>query len=57
MIVRILVGIVFITLAIGFLWFFAQVMYLGIREFFKSKTAIAMPSTTSSKTKTKKTTP
>lgn len=35
MIARILVGIVFATMAIGFIWFFAQVLYLGVREFFK----------------------
>lgn len=35
MLLRIIVGVALIVMATGFLWFMAQVIYLGVREFFK----------------------
>lgn len=39
MIARLFVGGALIVLAAGFLWFTGNVIYLGIREFFKPKKA------------------
>lgn len=35
MIARIIVCIILSIMAIGFLWFIAQIIYLGMQEFFK----------------------
>jgi len=39
MVARLFVGGALIVLAAGFLWFAGNVIYLGVREFFKSKKA------------------
>jgi len=35
MLLRIIVGIALVIFAAGFLWFMAQVIWLGLKEFFK----------------------
>lgn len=35
MLARIIVGVALAVMAGGFLWFMAQVIYLGVREFFR----------------------
>jgi hypothetical protein len=37
MLIRIILGLITIILASGFLWFAAQVIHLGLKEFFKPK--------------------
>lgn len=37
MIARIIVGIALTALTVSFVWFMAQVIYLGVKEFFKQK--------------------
>lgn len=39
MVARLFVGGALIVLAAGFLWFAGNVIYLGVREFFKQKNA------------------
>ena len=39
MVARLFVGGALIVLAAGFLWFAGNVIYLGVREFFKQKKA------------------
>ena len=52
MLVRIIVGIALLVFAAGFIWFAAQVIWLGTKEFFRihSKTAIAPATSTTSTT-------
>lgn len=49
MLVRIIVGIALLAFAAGFIWFAAQVIWLGTKEFFRihSKTATAPTTATS----------
>lgn len=39
MVARLFVGGALIVLAAGFLWFAGNVIYLGVKEFFKQKNA------------------
>ena len=39
MVARLFVGAALIVLGAGFLWFAGNVIYLGVREFFKPKKA------------------
>ena len=39
MVARLFVGAALIVLGAGFLWFAGNVIYLGVREFFKPKQA------------------
>ncbi len=39
MVARLFVGAALIVLGAGFLWFAGNVIYLGVKEFFKSKNA------------------
>jgi len=39
MVARLFIGGALIVLAAGFLWFAGNVIYLGVKEFFKSKKA------------------
>ena len=52
MLVRIIVGIALLAFAAGSIWFAAQVIWLGTKEFFRihSKTAIAPATSTTSTT-------
>ena len=52
MLVRIIVGIALLAFAAGFIWFAAQVIWLGTKEFFRihSKTATAPATSTTSTT-------
>ena len=45
MVARLFVGAALIVLGAGFLWFAGNVIYLGVREFFKSKQAEPPPTT------------
>lgn len=58
MLVRIIVGIALLAFAAGFIWFAAQVIWLGTKEFFRihSKTATAPATTVTSTTATPSTT-
>ena len=58
MLVRIIVGIALLAFAVGFIWFAAQVIWLGTKEFFRihSKTAIAPATSTTSSATTPSTT-
>lgn len=51
MIARIIVSIALIAMAVGFLWFLAQVLYLGTKEFFKVRANKAHLKITSKKGK------
>ena len=57
MLVRIIVGIALLAFAAGFIWFAAQVIWLGTKEFFRihSKTTTA-PATATPATATPSTT-
>ena len=52
MLVRIIVGIALLAFAAGFIWFAAQVIWLGTKEFFRihSKTTTAAATTATSTT-------
>ena len=52
MLVRVIVTIALLVFAAGFIWFAAQVIWLGTKEFFRihSKTAIAPATSTTSTT-------
>ena len=52
MLVRIIVGIALLAFAAGFIWFAAQVIWLGTKEFFRiySKTATIPATSTTSTT-------
>ena len=54
MLVRIIVAIALLAFAAGFIWFAAQVIWLGTKEFFRihSKTATAPATSTTSVTST-----
>ena len=58
MLVRIIVGIALLAFAAGFIWFAAQVIWLGTKEFFRihSKTTTASATTVTSTTSTPSTT-
>ena len=50
MLVRIIVGIALLAFAAGFIWFAAQVIWLGTKEFFRIHSKTATAPTTSSAT-------
>ena len=54
MLVRIIVGIALLAFATGFIWFAAQVIWLGTKEFFRihSKTTTAPATAVTSTTAT-----
>ena len=54
MLVKIIVGIALLAFAAGFIWFAAQVIWLGTKEFFRihSKTVTAPATTVASTTST-----
>ena len=58
MLVRIIEGIALLAFAAGFIWFAAQVIWLGTKEFFRihSKTTTASATTVTSTTATPSTT-
>ena len=58
MLVRIIVGIALLAFATGFIWFAAQVIWLGTKEFFRihSKTTTAPATAVTSTTATPSTT-
>ena len=58
MLVRINVGIALLAFAAGFIWFAAQVIWLGTKEFFRihSKTTTTSATTVTSTTATPSTT-
>ena len=58
MLVRIIVGIALLAFAAGFIWFAAQVIWLGTKEFFRihSKTTATSATTVTSTTATPSTT-